>query len=215
LAGISFAGIAGPLAGQVDATTLDVIDAFEPTDLGNGPYQEMSALMEVTIFNIDVLVLTVRVGPETASRLGALVEGRRYSEELADSVAAVVLEADDAWARQVFQRDVGLGRLTDGMSETAQKAADAGFISQEYAAEFAADVPLWFAFLEEDGAKEGDAIYFRLRGDELRTIYRAVDGRVLMDEIGVSAEARRASIPSFFAPGTRFRKRLIESLLDQ
>jgi hypothetical protein len=34
-----------------------------------------------------------------------------------------------------------------------------------------------------------------------------------MDEVAEGAEGRRASIPSFYAPGTRFRKRLVESLI--
>ena len=85
---------------------------------------------------------------------------------------------------------------------------------QEYADEFEANAPEWFGFLEERGAKEGDELFFRIRGDEVRTSYRTVDGSVLMDEVGESAEGRRASIPSFFAPGSRFLERLVESLLD-
>ena len=187
---------------------------LESVDFGEGPYEEMEALLQVTIFNIDVLMLTVRVGPDTAHRLQGLAQGRtEYSEELADSVAVVMLAADDAWARQVFLRDVGLGRLTDGMRETAEKAADAGYISQEYASAFAAALPEWFGFLEERGAKEGDTIYFRIQGDRVRTAYRTVEGHVLLDDTTVDPESRLGSIPSFFAPDTRFRERLVESLL--
>ena len=211
---LASAMFSNPLLGQTAAVAGLSPDASDLDDFGGGQYEEMSALLEVTILNIDVLVLTVRVGPESGARLQALTEGQEeYSEELADSVAAVMLEADYAWARQVFKRDVSLGRLTGGMQETAEKAAADGFITQEYSAEFAENLPVWFAFLEEDGAQEGDAIYFRVQGDEVRTVYRTVDGRVLMDEVGVSAEGRRASIPSFFATDTRFRKRLVESLL--
>jgi hypothetical protein len=215
LSPLAFALLSNPLLGQSDAALLELADPFEPENFGNDPYEEMSALLEVTIFNIDVLVLTVRVGPETGARLQAVTEGHdEYSDELGDSVAAIILEADEAWARQVFKRGVGLDRLMGGMRETSEKAAEAGFISREYADEFAANLPAWFRFLqEEDGAKEGDAIYFLVRGNEVRTVYRTVDGRVLMDEVGVTAEGRRGSIPSFFAPNTRFRKRLVESLL--
>jgi hypothetical protein len=201
-------------AGEIAAVSTPDPHPFESVDFGAGPYEEMEALLEVTIFNIDVLTLTVRVGPETARRLAGLAEGHgEYSEELADSVAVVMLEADDAWARQVFLRDVGLGRLTGGMRETAEKAAEAGYISQEYAAEFAAALPEWFGFLEERGAKEGDAIYFRIQGDRVSTAYRTVDGQVLLDDTTVDPESRFGSIPSFFAPGTRFRERLVKSLL--
>lgn len=189
-------------------------DPFAPAGLGSAPYAEMSALLEVTIFNIDVLTLEVRVPPEIGHRLGELVQGREYSEELADSVGAIILVTDDLWARQVFQRDVGIGRLLGGMRESSEKAAEAGYISHEYYEEFSANLPVWFAFLEEDGAKEGDEIVFRIQGDRVRTLYRTVDHRVLLDQYGIDSEARRGSIPSFFAPGSRFRKRLMESLLE-
>lgn len=213
---LASASFSAPLLGQSETTLLEPPDPFEPENFGTGPHEEMSALLEVTILNIDVLMLTIRVGPETAARLQSVTAGHdEYSDALGDSVAAIMLDVEDAWARQVFKRGVGLGRLTGGMRETSEKAAEAGFISQEYADEFAASLPVWFGFLEdEDGAKEGDAIYFRVQGDEVRTVYRTVDGRVLMDEVGVSEEGRRGSIPSFFAPDTRFRKRLVESLLE-
>ena len=200
------------LPAQSDGPAADTLDS---TPFGAGPYEEMEALMEVTIFNIDVLTLTVRVGPDTAALLEALLAGRtEYSDELADSVALVMLEADDVWARQVFLRDVGFGRLTGGMRETAEKAADAGYISREYASSFAAALPTWFGFLQERGVREGDAIYFRIRGDEVRTTYRTVDGAVLLDDKTVDRESRLGSVPSFFAPETRFRRRLVESVLS-
>ena len=213
---IASAALAGPLAAQTDARPGVAAGSFEPFAFGSGPYEEMEALMEVTILNIDVLTLTVRVGPETAAHLGRLVEGHdEYSDELADSVAAVILDAKDAWASQVFLRDVSVGRLTGGMRETVEKAVEAGFVSEEYAAEFSGALPEWFGFLGERGAKKGDTIFFMIRGDSLRTTFLTVDGQVLMDEVGADREGRKASIPSFFAQGTRFRKRLVESLVKR
>ncbi|MDH3423757.1 MAG: hypothetical protein OEN00_12250 [Gemmatimonadota bacterium] len=200
-------GVGGQALGSLE-------DPFAPPGLGSGPYAEMSALLEVTIFNIDVLTLEVRVPPDVGRRLGTLVQGHEYSEELADSVAAVILASDDLWARQVFHRNVGIGRLVGGMRESSEKAAEAGYISQEYYEEFSANLPIWFAFLEEDGARDGDEIVFRIQGDQVRTLYRTVDQRVLLDQSGVDPEARRGSIPSFFAPGSRFRKRLVEALVE-
>jgi hypothetical protein len=208
-------GFAQPLPAPPSAAApaVESEDPFEPSGLAAGPFSEMSALLEVTLFKIDVLTLTVRVNAATAERLKSLAEGQDYSDELADSVSAVMLDVDDAWARQVFHRDVSMGRLVGGMRETAKKAAEAGFITQETFEEFSENAPVWFDFLEETGAKKGDEIIFLVRGDSLRTVYRTVDGRVLMDEDSEGAEARRASIASFYAPGTRFRKRLVESLL--
>ncbi len=207
-------GIAQPFTAPRTATAaVEGEDPFEPSGLAEGPFSEMSALMEVTLFKIDVLTLTVRVNAATAERLRSLAAGRDYSDELANSVSTVMLEADDVWARQVFHRDVSLGRLVGGMRETAKKAAEAGFITRMYFEEFSENVAVWFGFLEETGVKKGDEIVFRVDGDRLRTVYRTEDGRILMDELAEGAEGRRASIPSFFAPGTRFRKRLVESLL--
>lgn len=185
------------------------------SDVGANAAREMTALMEVTILNIDVLTLTVRVDAPTRARLDSLVAGRRYSDELADSVAAVMLEADRMWARQVLHRDVSYGRMLGGMRETSEKAADAGYISAAYLERFSASLPELFGFLEEDGASEGDEIFFLVEGDSVRTLYRTVDGRVLLDRTAVDPEGRRGSVPSFFAPDTRFRKRLVESLTGE
>jgi len=172
----------------------------------------MSTLMEVTIFGIDVLTLTVRVSPETGDRLGTLVEGRDYSDALADSVAAVILETDDLWARQVFERDASRDRMLDGMAETSRRALEAGYIGQAHHDDFVEGLPEMFDFLEERGIEEGDEVFFRIRGDTVRTLYRTSGGEVLMDRSVVDPEARRGSVPGFFAPGTRFREGLVRSL---
>lgn len=208
--------LSGPLQGQSNTDPVESASLFEPEGFGTGPSEEMRALLEVTLFNIDVLMLTIRVAPETGARLRTLVSGHEeYDDALADSVAAIMLDVEDAWARQVFERDVSLGRLTGGMVETAEKAAEAGWVTEEYVDDFASGLPALFGFLAERGARKGDTIYLRLTGDRVRTTYETVDGEILLDEVGVSAEGRRASIPSFFAPGTRFRKKLVESLLDR
>lgn len=200
----------------VEAPTAFVADvpdtSLDPRHLGVGPWDRMSALLEVTIFNIDVLTLTVRVDSTTGGRLEEVAADRSYSDSLADSVSAVILEADELWAMQIFHRDVGFGRLIGGMTESAEKAAEAGYVSEEYVAAFSDRAPEWFGFLREDGAKEGDMILFHVVGESVRTVYLTVDGRVLLNEVGDDAEGRRASVPSFFAPGSRFRERLVKSL---
>lgn len=199
-------------AASVVSTTQE--DPLSPPDLGNAPYGEMEALLEVTLFNIDVLTLTVRVPDRTAAELEEVLQGAdRYEDELADSVAQIILGADALWSRQEFERDVGYGRLLGAMRDSADKAAEAGFITEAYAEEFATSLPALFGFLEEEGVKEGDQILMLVRGDTVRTVYRTVDGRILLDESATSSEGRAGSIPSFFAPKSDFRKRLVESLL--
>lgn len=189
-------------------------DPFTRVGLLTEPHLEMSTLMEVTIFNIDVLTLTVRVPPETAQRLSSLVHDGSDSEVLADSVAAVMLEADLAWARQVLHRDVGLGRLLGGIRETMEKGVEAGYVTPEYFEESSRALPELFAFLEEEGASEGDEIFFEIRDGMARTLYRSVEGELLLDRSTEGSQAQRASIASFFAPDTRFREGLIESLIE-
>lgn len=174
----------------------------------------MSTLMEVTLFGIDVLTLTVRVPPETGQRLRSLVQGRDYGDSLADSVAAVILETEDLWARQVFERDASRARMLDGMQETSRQAVEAGFIGRAHHEDFVEGLPEMFDFLEDRGVHEEDAVFFRIRGDTVRTLYRTSDGEVLMDRTVVDPEARRGSVPSFFAPGTRFREGLVRSLIS-
>ncbi len=174
----------------------------------------MSALLEVTIFNIDILTLRVRVDVDTGARLRTIARRSTYTEALADSVADAVLDAHELWASQTLHRGVGLGRLIGGMTETAEKAAAAGFISDRYVSEFKAGLPELFSFLREDGAQKGDVIVLHVIGDRVRTKYYSADGTLRLDRAGVSEEGRKASVPSFFAPGTRFRKRLVESLLS-
>lgn len=202
-------GVAGGAAGAQVVSD----DPFAPVDLGQEPFGEMSALLEVTILNIDVLTLTVRVGEETAAALAAQVaRTERYEDDVADSVARVMLDAEAMWSRQVFERNVGYGRLLGAMRDSSRKAAEAGYISEAYSEEFAASLPILFGFLEEDGVKEGDEIILLVRGESVRTLYRTREGEVLLDQVATSAEGRNGSIPSFFAPRSDFRKRLVESL---
>ena len=173
---------------------------------------ELSALLEVTIFNIDVLTLTVHLPADVGGRAVEQVRGRRYSEPLADSVLAIVLSAPAAWSRQQFHRDVGMGRVLGGIRESTERAAEAGVVTAEYASEFNEALPEMFSFLEEEETREDDEIMLELRGDSVRTVYRRATGVTALDASTVSASARRGSVPAFFVPGSRFRRRLVESL---
>ncbi len=176
------------------------------------PFSEMSTLLEKTLFKVDVLTLQVRVSEETAAELSRLVRGREYSDELADSAAAVVLRERDAWARIEFQRSVSLNQLVDGIRDNMKKAVEAGLLEEEDFATITAAMPVWFGFLAVEGASRGDEILYRIRGDSLRTVYRTVGKEVLLDQVDVGPERRMAVLGSYFAPGSDFRKGLIRSL---
>jgi len=177
-----------------------------------GPFSEMNALLEKTLFKVDVLTLQVRVSEETAAELARLVRGRQYSNELADSVAALVLRERDAWARIEFQRNVSLSQLVDGIRDNMKEAVEAGLLEEEDFVTIMAAMPVWFGFLEVGGASRGDEILYRIRGDSLRTVYRTLSEEVLLDQVDVGPERRMAVLGSYFAPGSDFRKGLIRSL---
>ncbi len=180
-----------------------------------GPFSEMSALLEKTLFKVDVLTLQVRVSEGTAAELARLVRGRKYSNELADSAAALVLRERDAWARIEFQRGVSLKQLVDGIRDNMKKAVEAGLLEEEDFATITAAMPVWFGFLEMEGASRGDEILYRIRGDSLRTVYRTVGEEVLLDQVDVGPERRMSVLGSYFAPGSDFRKGLIRSLFQR
>ncbi len=172
----------------------------------------MRALLEKTIFQVDVMTLEVRLGEETARRIEEIAAGRSYSSALEDSIAAAAVGATDAFARSRFLRDVSLGQFLDGVRGNMRRALRAGIITQADYDLVSAGLARWFAFLEERGILDGDQIVYRIRGDSLRTQYRAVTGAVLLDQVDVGPERRLTLLGSYFAPKSDFRRNLIRSL---
>ena len=187
---------------------------FDTTLVGQWPYSSMYTLFEKTIFKVDVLTLDVRFGPEPARRLEALAAGRRYSSSLADSIAAVAVGARDAWARLRFERNVSLARFLDGVRKNLKRALQAGIIDADSYDHISRDLPVWYQFLAADGIHDGDEMFYRIRGDTLHTVYRAVTGEVLLDQIDIGAERRLSVLGGYFAPKSDFRKGLIKSLFE-
>jgi len=202
--------LAGPAAGD-DEPGGELLDT---SSLGTGRYSQMSALLERTIFQVDVLTVTVRVSPTTEAALGRLFPTTKYSDSLADSVATVILEERDAWARLEFRRGVSLNQLVDGIADNMEKAVKVGWLDAADFEHITALLPVWFDFLAEDGPARGDQILYRIRGDELRTVYRRAGGEILLDQTDVGAHVRAAVLGSYFAPDSDFREGLIKSLLQ-
>jgi hypothetical protein len=174
----------------------------------------MHTLFEKTIFKVDVLTLDVRFGPEPARRLEALAAGRPYSSTLADSIAAVAVDARDAWARLRFERNVSLVRFLDGVRKNLKRALQANIIDADSYDDISSDLPVWYQFLAADGIHDGDEMFYRIRGDTLHTAYRAVTGEVLLDQIDIGPERRLSVLGGYFAPKSDFRKGLIKSLFE-
>ncbi len=181
-------------------------------DLAAGPFAEMHMLLQKTIFQVDVLTVRVRFDDEVAARLEALSAGRRLTASVADSIAAVALEARDAWAVIEYVRDVNLDQFLGGLRDNMRRAAQAGIIRDRDYDVISAELHVWYAPLEERKILNGDRIYYRIRGDTVRTVYQGVDGEILLDQTEVGAERRLAVMGGYFAPKSSFRKKLIESL---
>lgn len=190
----------------------DVRPPVDTASLADGPYARMQMLWEKTFLKVDVLTLEVRVDSETRDRLAALAGGRAFSKRLADSLAAVAIDARDAFIRIRFERHVRLDQFLSGVDDNLRKARDAGIIDAAAYDTIAAGLPRWFGFLSERGIADGDRILYRIRGDTLRTIFVSVRDEVLLDQTDIGAERRLAVLGSYFVRGSDFRDGLLRSL---
>ena len=200
---------------QAPDPSAEALPSVARDSLPKEPYSSMRTLFEKTIFKVDVLTLDVRLGPEDARRVEDLVAGAEYSEALADSVAAVAIGSRNAWIRVRFERDVSLEQFLDGVEDNLEKARDAGIISAEDYRMISESMPVWYSFLEERRIRDGDRMYYRIRGDSLHTQYLGVDGELLLDQVDVGAERRLAVLGSYFVKGSDFRKGLIRSVFPR
>ncbi len=186
--------------------------ALDTVSVGRGRYAARRTLLEKTIFKVDVLILDVRFGSETAHRLERLVASRRYSESLADSIASVAIDARDAWARLRFKRRVSLDQFLNGIRHNLTRARQAGIIDSASYAMIFQDLPVWYHFLAADGIFKGDEMLYRIRGDTLHTAYRTAAGKFLLEQTDTGPERRLSVLGGYFAPKSEFRKGLIKSL---
>jgi len=185
---------------------------LDTLSLGSGRYSEMRMLFERTIFKVDVLTLRVRLGPAETARLEALVHRLAGEKAIEDSISDLAARATDAWAEIRFLRDVSLEQFLDGVRKDVKRAEEAGYIEEADYRMVSAGLPRWYAFLERRRIRKGDRMFYRIRGDTLRTVFRGRDGSVLLDQTDVGPERRLAVLGAYFAPRSSFRRRLIRSL---
>lgn len=208
-AAILMAGV--PAAAQ---STSVAVPPMDTTSIGRRPYSRMHMLLEKTIFKVDVLTVDVFVADEDARRIEQLASGRRYSSNLADSIAAIAIGSQDAWLRIEFVRDVSLDQFLDGVDDNLRLVSAAGLIAAEDYEAISEGLPRWFAFLDERRIRKGDQIHYRIHADTLRTVFRAVGGAILLDQTDVGRAPPRAVLGSYFVRKSEFRKALIKSLFD-
>jgi hypothetical protein len=188
----------------------------DTASLATGPSSEATTLLEKTLFRIDVARLRIRFGPETAREVADLLllgppGGDRTVLE--DAVAHRALGATDAWATLEFERGIGFERFLEGIRDGVEVALQAGYLDPPFARNLSDSLPGWYARLRERGVRDGDVMMYRIRGDTLRTVFRTVEGEVVVDQTDVGAQPRLAVLGGFFGPGSDFREGLLESLL--
>lgn len=188
----------------------------EPTlqteTLAHGRYSTMHTLLEKSILRFDVVTVDLRFSESLQVRLAELVAGRERTRSLSDSVAALAVDARDVWAQVFFKRGIGLDQFVDAGRKNARRAHEAGLIRLETFSDVYYNLPVWYNFLQERRIQEGDVMFYRIRGDTLRTVYCGVDGEVFLDQIDVGPERRLSVMGSYFAPKSDFREGLVRSL---
>ena len=178
----------------------------EPARPQSAPSLVATALLEKTIFRVDVVALELWLGPETT------LDVRRHPAADTDSLAAAVADSRDSWARLVFRRDVGLDRFLAGVTEDMRRAVDAGLLDEPEYRKVATGLPGWLAPLRERGIAEDDRFTYRIVNDTLRIVFTRRDGEIVIDQTDVGPAHRRALLGSFVAPGAGFRDDLLADL---
>jgi hypothetical protein len=203
-AAAAFAFLAGstPLLAQDPPQSAPV----DTMGLGTGPWATMSMLYERTFLNVDVLRLTLRFGAESADAIElAAPEGE-------SSLVAAAVDSRNAAVRVEFLRDVTLAQFLDGLERNLGRALDAGVIDQDAHDAIMADVSVQYDPIEERGFRNGDTMWYRIRGDALDIVLRTSEGEEPVREQATGPERRRATLAGFLAPGSSFREGLLKSL---
>jgi hypothetical protein len=139
--------------------------------------------------------------------------GEEDLEDLKEILADRALHSLDAWATLRFERGIGFERFIDGIREGVEVARREGHVDPSFAEDLSDSLPGWYAPLRWRGVREGDVMMYRIRGDTLRTVFRTVEGGVLVDQTDVGTQPRLAVLGGFFGRGSDFREGLLESLM--
>ncbi len=215
LAVLMAAGAAGATPATNVSAETSLQAAADTSHLASGPYSSMQTLLEKTLFQVNVVDLTLRYDSAAAARIRRAVEGREYSNSLADTVAVAVIGARNVNAHLDFRRDLGLDRFLESVRSNMVAARDAGMLADSAFQRFAPQLPEWYSALEGRGVKDGDVIRYRIRSDSLWVVYRSAEGDTLIDRTDVGEQHRRAVIGGYLAPDVAFREGLVRSLFER
>ena len=187
---------------------------FDLGSLATGPFAKMSTLYEKSFlfFRVDVLSLEIRFGNEVAEKVKSLVQDGDESSKVADSIADTAMHAQDAFVQIRFLRDISLKRFIQEARESTKLVREAGLIDNPSYEHISKNLPIWYASLAKRGIREGDEMFYRIRGESLRTVYRGVDGAIYVDQEDKGRVASLAVLGGYFVAKSDFRKGLLQSL---
>ena len=210
--------LAASIAGALIVLPVSLMSSQRPLfDLGSlatGPFARMSTLYEKSFlfFSIDVLSLEVRFGSEVAEKVKSLVQDGDEPSKVADSIADTAIHAQDAFVHIRFLRDIRLDRFIQEARESTKLVRKAGIIDKPSYEHISKNLPIWYASLANRGIREGDEMFYRIRGESLRTVYRGVDGTIYVDQEDKGRLSPLAVLGGFFVAKSKFRKGLLQSL---
>ena len=206
------------MAGTLIVLLVSLMAAQRPLfDLGSldtGPFSRMSTLYETRFlfFNIDVLSLEIRFGSEVAEKVKSFVQSGEEPSQIADSIADTAMHAQDAFVQIRFLRDISLKRFIQEARQSTKLVREAGVIDDPTYEHISENLPIWYASLAKRGIKEGDEMFYRIRGESLRTVYRGVDEAIYVDQEDTGRRASLALLGGYFVAKSEFRKGLLQSL---
>ena len=170
------------------------------------------AMLEKTIFKIDVLKLTLTFRSPAAREVVGEVTQRPSGAAARRRLAKDLVATTDVVATVRFVRDVGLGRFVEGVCDSMKQAIREQYLQREEALQVCRQVPAWFAQFERRGFREGDQI--RYEGSSKGMVTRVFDsnGNQLMEQFDEGSAAVRQMLSGYLNPSSDFFDALMSSL---
>ena len=189
-------------------------DLFDLGSLDTGPFARMSTLYEKSFLflKVDVLNVEVRFGSEVAEKVKSFVQSGDEPSKFADSIADTAIHAQDAFVHIRFLRNIRLKRFIQEARESTKLVREAGIIDNPSYEHISNNLPVWYGSLAKRGIREGDEMFYRIRGESLRAVFRGVDGTIYVDLEDKGSLFSLAVLGGYFVEKSKFRKGLLQSL---
>lgn len=177
-------------------------------------YAVMSTVLKRGFLFVQVAVadVVIRFGEDTAEALRRVAQGHSPSEMIDDKIAQAAMGSQDAVIELTFERDITLNRFIDEARRSTERVWKAGLINRQAYERIRRLLPFWYASLKDRGIKKDDRMCYRIRGDELHTLYVGRDGTVFVNQVNDGDSSCLAVLGGYFVKGSYFRQGLISSL---